>query len=444
MNRAIGETYSMSILILFLFVILLSGSQLVYSSMFIEPFRDSKEIFQALIIVGIVVLMAFHKHLSWGWTSRPDTIEIIVGLIVLYATVIFYLTPDRLNAVSKLLNIQLYCLFMLMARRWLVLHQNRPVKLLISVIVGTGFLTSLYGILQFFDRDFLFVPTQEFDEIRWVISGFIGQQTLFAGVLAMVFPLGVSLGVNSENRSGRWVALIASGTIFTTITLTHTRAAVLACFGALGFGILIHVLRRNRRQIIRFLMCLISATLIFLGLLYLVPSIHSRMTTDVNLASSSIHARTHYWMACEKMIREKPLMGYGLGRFPFDYRDFQIRLRQEGIDTFRNAEFVTHPHNEFLLIWIEAGLIGLILTICFLITCVVRCYRLMGSSRPGDRHWMVLAATMSMISGMIDACFSFPFHIASSALIMVVMSAIVMSHPTSEPARSVGQASRHE
>ncbi|GEM_PF-6789143 len=433
-----------SLIILTLFVILLVGSQMVYSSKCVEPFRDSKDIFQTLIIVTIVVLMAFHRQLSQGWTSGPDAIEIVVGLIVFHSTIVFYLTPDRINAVPKVLNILLYSLFLLMSRRWLVFHRNRPVILFISVIVGVGFLTSLYGILQFLDLDFLFVPTQEFDEIRWVVSGFIGQQTLFAGILAMVFPLAACMGVNGQSRLGRWTALIASGTIFTTITLTHTRAAVLASFGALGFGILISGMRRRWSQVIQLLLYLIAAILIFFVLLYLVPSIQSRMTTDVSLTSSSIHARTHYWMACERMIRTKPIMGFGLGRFPFDYRDFQIRLRQDGIDTFRNAEFVTHPHNEFLLIWIETGLIGLILAISFIGLCFTRGYRLTGSTPPGNTHWVIVAAMMSMTAGMIDACFSFPFHIASSAMIMVIMSAIIMSHPVSEPTRIVGQTREHE
>ncbi len=66
--------------------------------------------------------------------------------------------------------------------------------------------------------------------------------------------------------------------------------------------------------------------------------------------------RLYYWRCASKLIIEKPWLGYGTGSFEQEYR------RITGTVT----EKLGNPHNEFLLITVQCGFLGLIIYLGFL------------------------------------------------------------------------------
>jgi O-antigen ligase len=100
---------------------------------------------------------------------------------------------------------------------------------------------------------------------------------------------------------------------------------------------------------------------------------------------SSMGQRYTFWKYSVKLIAEKPLLGYGTGSFAQEY----ARVAQ-------GEQFLAHhPHNEFLFIGVQLGLLGLIPYLGFLGSQLYEARRL-----PEPEKWLAqgLLATLVLTS----------------------------------------------
>lgn len=92
------------------------------------------------------------------------------------------------------------------------------------------------------------------------------------------------------------------------------------------------------------------------------------------------------------------VFGRGIGSFWTQYPAFDLRLHP--------ASFPENAHNEFLTIWFELGLVGLVIALGF-------CLTLAG---PLDTSRLVLIALLT------ESCFAFPLHLPATCFIGMVVA----------------------
>ena len=87
----------------------------------------------------------------------------------------------------------------------------------------------------------------------------------------------------------------------------------------------------------------------------------------------SVQARLLIWRVACDMIIEKPLFGHGIGQFALQYMHYQATYFSEHPDSIFTmvADNVSHPYNEILHLFVEQGLVGVIL-LCTLFRQIVR------------------------------------------------------------------------
>ncbi|MDP6438825.1 MAG: O-antigen ligase family protein [Candidatus Brocadiia bacterium] len=169
---------------------------------------------------------------------------------------------------------------------------------------------------------------------------------LFAGIGACVLAVAVSLWLLLLSRSlaGR-LALAAAG------------AAYALCILPLG--------RRRRRVVLGL------ALLAVLALSISWRGIAARMEAP----ASEFYARgSVWWPATYDMFTEKPLRGWGVGAYASAY----YRHAPPGADLAKSTRAnvqATHPHNEFLRVAAEQGLIGLVFYLAVLGIPLAAAYR---------------------------------------------------------------------
>lgn len=73
--------------------------------------------------------------------------------------------------------------------------------------------------------------------------------------------------------------------------------------------------------------------------------------------------RTVIWDTTSDLIEARPVLGYGLGGFAPAYA---TRIAQKYSEGWR-ATPVADPHNQYLFVWAEAGLPGLLAFLVFLL-----------------------------------------------------------------------------
>lgn len=138
------------------------------------------------------------------------------------------------------------------------------------------------------------------------------------------------------------------------------------------------------------------------------------------LRIESADGRILIWINTWCMFKDNPLVGLGRGAFTAKYMLYQA-------DYFKNnpnscfsqlADNVNHPFNEYLLILVEYGLIGIF--ILFLGIIFLFYYY------NNNKNKESFVALMSLVSIGISSCFSYPFRYPFTWIILIVGCVIIV------------------
>lgn len=182
----------------------------------------------------------------------------------------------------------------------------------------------------------------------------------YAGFLSTIFPLAVAILVSNKhtNHYARFLALGAIIGILPIIVLSQSRSAIIAIItGTLTIGIIrFNLFSSNRLK---------SATgkTLFAAMFSLVIGFSIFLYW---MKPISADGRLLIWKVASCMIEEKPIFGQGIGRFPVTYMMKQSEYfasEKRSDKEISLAGQVGFPYNEFLLITVEGGLIGLIIVL---------------------------------------------------------------------------------
>mgnify|MGYP003386868829 CR=1 FL=1 len=82
------------------------------------------------------------------------------------------------------------------------------------------------------------------------------------------------------------------------------------------------------------------------------------------------------------LIKEKPLLGYGIGSFPSVWAEQSIQFAKVHPNANISQQTTNHPHNEILLWMVEGGLLALI-GIILIVIAIISALKYCGTSRGG-------------------------------------------------------------
>ena len=135
---------------------------------------------------------------------------------------------------------------------------------------------------------------------------------------------------------------------------------------------------------------------------------------DVNLPRSQI------WLANWDMVRERPLLGWGYG----NYKKFRNAYYQR----YPQADTTAHAHNNFLQMWVDAGVIGLSAFLLLFVTIFrkgMAAYRRL-SSDGGPARILVLGGLLSIVGFLVGGLTQYNFGDAEVVLVMWAMAGMVL------------------
>ena len=217
-----------------------------------------------------------------------------------------------------------------------------------------------YGILQITGRD----PwTWTLDYGRGRIFATLGNPNFLAGQFALLLPVFAALGITARTLPLRWLARAAFTAGLLAFTAAQTRGAWLGLAAGLavaGGGWLF--LHGRSITLERWRWLPIAAGLVLLP--YALPALNpTEVSLPRQLGSSfevdqqSARQRFFWWTAAGYLIRASPVTGHGLGGF---VREFPARQRRAAP---RYADlppaFCNHPHQDYLFVAAEHGILGL-------------------------------------------------------------------------------------
>jgi len=249
---------------------------------------------------------------------------------------IFY-SIDTFTSIREFIRIA--TIFLLYFLAYKLIEDKKDFYLLLKIILISYIIPAIVGLIQFFNNSGM---TDDFGGFQRIYGTF-AHPNLFAFYTFFILGLLISLLLTSQKTSSlifnKKIIIIAIGLSVFLLFATYTRSA-LAC---LSFFVLIFGILKYRRM-------LLVGALLFLAAYFLSDVFRERLWELISLDPyGSIVWRFKLWKDILPLSLWQPWFGYGLGTFEKlteFYRGFKLGS--------------LNAHNDYLKIFVENGIIGLI------------------------------------------------------------------------------------
>ena len=286
--------------------------------------------------------------------------------------------------------------------------------------VAFGFLVALFAMVQQFTWN---------GYLYWVVPNRYGgmvygpyvNHSHYAGLMEMLVPFPLVFAMMTHwPKSLRvlfgFVALIMASTIF----LSRSLGGMFA-FAAqvIILGLIVGFRERSRLPA---LLLLVIVGLLAGWLFLLSPGGISERIGRLQdpLAQSGAGDRLAIVKDSLKMIKARPILGWGLGTFPEVYPSFR---------SFYTNFFVNEAHNDYIQVAVEMGLAGFAAT-CWFIALVFRGgLRRTARWRTDIRSAVVLAAMIGVAGILVHSLADFNLQVPANAALFFALSALATLSP---------------
>ena len=190
------------------------------------------------------------------------------------------------------------------------------------------------------------------------INSMAGGPNELAGLILALLPFLIALLRSTHSILIRLLLLACGSLGLAALVLTGARTGMLALIIVGAYYVL-----RSRLKIVWFLACVALACIIWIGM---PQAYRDRYLTVKQYASggkldASNELRLRVWKAGWRMLLDHPILGVGAGQFPTAYGTSYVGVAHVAW---------MNPHNLFLQVACELGVVGLIVFIYFVIQIV--------------------------------------------------------------------------
>ena len=325
---------------------------------------------------SLLQLLAFPLLLS-AWTRRSAAerrrvmLSPLTLLLSFYTLVLLLSTTfahDRALAEMRVgENAKALAVYLLVA---MLAASAGAIRRAVWVLLGSGALLSALALVQVVSGDFgneygglarikLAHVYGEAFEPR--IAGPLGDPNFFAQILVALVPLGLFTAWSERGMGARLLAFACAGLAAAAAVLTYSRGGALALAAVLALSFL------SRRIDVRQTSAAAAATVLLL-LLFVPADFARRLTTleqvfpgaetEVLHPDSSFQKRRLLVGAAWRMFLDHPVLGVGAGNYTVHFDEYAGEVGSAAREYEDPAE-AHYPHNLYLEIAAETGLVGL-------------------------------------------------------------------------------------
>lgn len=281
-----------------------------------------------------------------------------------------------------------------------LIRQKKHLRAVIVTLFLTATWVSLFGIYEFLTG--VGLDTDDRLNSVYVPANYVGM------LVAPILVLGFHFLRKIESKFLKILYYLLFASILLALYLSKSYGAWLGLFAALVFLWLQVKLPRKRMKYL----------LIFTALATVVIFAQARSDKFGRLFEfgfrTSSSTRSEIWQTAVLIIKEHPLLGVGLGNFEAVYREYIPRVAFPPLEWL-----VVKPHNLYLNLWIEMGLLGLG-SFIYLIVLFFR-----QGARSLDRpvtKYLLAAMIVLLVHGLVDT----PYFKNDLSVLFWVLIAIVV------------------
>lgn len=294
--------------------------------------------------------------LSWGVVNSYDKLSSLKSVMVYIAFIlVYYLIVRLINNKEKLVKA-------------------------FSLLTVASLVCSLYGIYQYFNPAELQVwqDSEMFSEISGRIVSFFENPNVYGEYLILIIMINVALFATLKKPLLKVCALILLALSGLCMILTYSRG----CWIGIALAVALFLFIYSKKVFLLF------AVLGVVALFFLPKSVMTRLLSIGNLADSSTSYRVYIWQGTMNMLKDFWVTGIGVGTSAFNH--------VYPIYAF-GAISAPHPHNLYLLLLSEMGILGLLVFAVLMIMILKKLF--VTANKSGDK--IISAYSAALFSALV-------------------------------------------
>lgn len=314
--------------------------------------------FPMLLVFGVilvpVVIAEFKKKREVGISALLEKIFLLIFMAAVVLSFVFSQTKNygfsEVLAFSSL--VPLYFIFAHKKINW-------TSKFLQIAAIGTILSVCLGYFIYFFRPD---------PRMYGVFFNILYHSNVwpnaFALFLVMMWPIFLLFSKNKK----AWLTALVIGFVLSGLLLTFSRGALLVFGGQMVLLLIYFIKRIKLKTVFWALITGVFAIALFFGANFVrtsnnekVVDFEQRIEFSNSESLTSKQERVDFWLGAIKLMEEKPVFGWGPYSFRYAYNAIQKTF-------LGNSD---HPHNVFLKIGMENGMIALSAFLAFLLSVFV-------------------------------------------------------------------------
>ena len=353
-------------------------------------------------------------------------------LFFLYAIFLFFISSIQYESKNEIIYLSCIIGSFLFWRNELVRFKNK--QSLFQIFLIFMMIISLYGIVNYFKSPDLILGVNRYTDTYFgrLCSSYICPNH-FAHLLQMIIPYCVCY-LFLKKRSFFFKSLSAYSLIIFLVCLflTESRAGWLGTITSFGVLILIFAFIKSKKLFFLTLILVpfLTSSLFFLSwktsetfqrrMMPVVEFIEGQVKNGIGSEAKDFRPLT--WYDSLEMIKEKPTLGFGPKTYHYCFQEYR--------KSFKDPMIITgHPHNEYLELITDYGIIGFILFGFAWIYSLFKLFKNL-SLKVDSNHKLMTIATIAMMFGtMVHSFFDFQMHIFPNALVFSILLPLGMHGP---------------
>lgn len=392
---------------------------LVYISEIVDPVLVPRQIFLTvftLLICIIICLKISKKKLVADFTQVKLLVPLLFFGLLFICFISFFQSVSVSESVYVFSKFLIEVLFFILTT-FLIIHDQLQVNNILKSIIIFSLISVIIALYQVLN---IYFTEKEFFINVFLIKSSFANKNLFASILFMAFPF----LLNAFVLPGIWkiisFVLIALSLILVWIMQSK---AVIAAFIVFFFvyGVFLLRYRKNiiNRQFVFIVSVCIAVILITAGIITNKNKENFAMIFNKNSASS----RFLIWDNTVEIVKENYLFGVGAG-------NWQIHFPKYGLEKFADDEksgMTTYqrPHNDFLWIFSELGIFGILFYVSIFGLIFYYLLKLIFKLKEHENKWLFISFFAAVSGYFIIALVDFPLErIEHQVLLLLIFSFI--------------------